>query len=313
MSYQTVAICAFGVFFFYFYYGIQQEKIFRSKHGNPGSEERFDFVMTALFLQSLCSCIVSFCSLKLYAEKADDVFRKGQFPVLSAAYLGAMFCSNWALKYVNYPTQVIGKSCKPIPIMITGFLFANKKYTLQKYLFIALIVVGVVIFSYKDSKSSSKSMNFSFGSGELLLLLSLAQDGAVATIQDRMKAVKRPSSYGMMFAMNLWSSLFSLIAALAINELKPFVDFIVRNGAVATDLALLCGCSVMGQVFIFKSVTELSPLACSIITTTRKCFTVLASVLLFGNTLTVRQWGGVVLVFSGLFLDNFFAGKKKSS
>ena len=175
MSYQTVAICAFGVFFFYFYYGIQQEKIFRTKHGPPGKEERFDFVMTALFLQSLCSCVVAFLSLKLYGERTDDILRKGQFPLLSAAYLGAMFCSNWALKYVNYPTQVIGKSCKPIPIMIAGFLFANKKYALQKYLFVGLIVIGVAIFSYKDSKKSNQDSAFSFGSGELLLLLSLAQ------------------------------------------------------------------------------------------------------------------------------------------
>ena len=54
-----------------------------------------------------------------------------------------------------------------------------------------------------------------------------------------MKAVKRPSSYGMMFAMNLWSSLFSLGAVVAMGELSSFVDFILRNPAVATGDVLL--------------------------------------------------------------------------
>lgn len=30
-------------------------------------------------------------------------------------YVGAMLFSNYALKFVDYPTQVIAKSCKPIP------------------------------------------------------------------------------------------------------------------------------------------------------------------------------------------------------
>ena len=35
-------------------------------------------------------------------------------------YLTAMVSSNKALLWVNYPTQVIGKSCKPIPVMLLG-------------------------------------------------------------------------------------------------------------------------------------------------------------------------------------------------
>jgi hypothetical protein len=42
----------------------------------------------------------------------------------------------------------------------------------------------------------------------------------------------------------------------------------------------------------------------------RKFFTVLASVIFFGNSLAGRQWVGVVLVFAGLFLDGAF-GKRK--
>jgi UDP-galactose transporter B1 len=40
-------------------------------------------------------------------------------PVLSFAppaffYIAAMYTSNVALQYIDYPTQVLGKSCKPL-------------------------------------------------------------------------------------------------------------------------------------------------------------------------------------------------------
>ena len=57
-------------------------------------------------------------------------------------------------------------------------------------------------------------------------------------------------------------------------------------------------------------VSEFGPLPCSIITTTRKFFTVLGSVIMFGNTLLPHQWVGAVLVFCGIFLDGAY-GKQK--
>ncbi len=59
-------------------------------------------------------------------------------------------------------------------------------------------------------------------------------------------------------------------------------------------------------------VSEFGPLPCSIATTTRKFFTVLGSVLIFGNTLQGRQWIGAVLVFVGLFLDGAYGKESRS-
>uniref|UniRef100_A0A914VQS9 Uncharacterized protein n=1 Tax=Plectus sambesii TaxID=2011161 RepID=A0A914VQS9_9BILA len=44
-----------------------------------------------------------------------------------------MITSNHSLQFVAYPTQVLGKSCKPIPIMVFGVLFARRRYPLLKY------------------------------------------------------------------------------------------------------------------------------------------------------------------------------------
>lgn len=42
-------------------------------------------------------------------------------------------------------SQVLGKSCKPIPVMVMG-AFLGKKYPVKKYANVALIVAGVALF-----------------------------------------------------------------------------------------------------------------------------------------------------------------------
>ena len=67
------------------------------------------------------------------------------------------------------------------------------------------------------------------------------------------------------------------------------------------------------QFFIFMCVSEFGPLPCSIITTTRKFFTVLGSVIMFGNTLLTHQWAGAVLVFAGIFLDGAYGKQQQAA
>jgi len=72
--------------------------------------------------------------------------------------------------------KVLGKSVKPIPVMILGVLLARKKYLWLKYLFVLMITTGVAMFMYKPSKAHAASADTSalFGWGELLLVRSSA-------------------------------------------------------------------------------------------------------------------------------------------
>lgn len=96
------------------------------------------------------------------------------------------------------------------------------------------------------------------------------------------------------------------------GEGKQFVYFAIRHPELCGHLALLALCGCLGQLFIFLMVAGFGPLACSVVTTTRKFFTVLFSVVFFGNILIPRQWFGAVLVFAGLFADMFY-GKKPAA
>ena len=70
------------------------------------------------------------------------------YMLVSATFIGAQFFSFHALLYVSYPTQVLAKSCKPIPVMLMGLVVMKRTYPLAKYLFVTLMCAGIIMFSY---------------------------------------------------------------------------------------------------------------------------------------------------------------------
>jgi len=300
-------MCGLGIFVCYFYYGILQEKITRGKYGQGENEERFTCIMALVAFQCAVNYLYAFLMGKTVLKQGEDTTRNSYYAVASFTYLLAMVSSNKALSWVNYPTQVVGKSCKPIPVMVLGVLVGRKRYPALKYLFILMIVAGVALFMYKDSAAAKAQGSDSLiGIGELLLLLSLTCDGLTGAVQERMKAEHGTKSGHMMMAMNLWSLAYLALGLVATGEGLQFLQFIQRHPAVLWELASFSVASALGQFFIFMCVSDFGPLPCSIITTTRKFFTVLASVIFFGNSLVGRQWLGTLLVFAGIFLDGLY-------
>lgn len=163
---------AFGIFICYFYYGIFQEKITRTKYGPD--KQTYTYTMSLVLIQCLVNTVFAKLMLVTILKQPKDLTRQTYYASSAMTYLIAMVSSNMALQHVNYPTQVIGKSCKPIPVMILGVLIGRKSYSLLKYLFVLMIVAGVGIFMYKDNVTGGKSADASIiGTGELLLVSGL--------------------------------------------------------------------------------------------------------------------------------------------
>ena len=62
-----------------------------------------------------------------------DIFNSGVSQML------AMAASNEALRYVSYPTQVLGKSCKMVPVMLMGYVVSRRVHSCFEY----AVAIGV--------------------------------------------------------------------------------------------------------------------------------------------------------------------------
>lgn len=226
-------------------------------------------------------------------------------------YVLAMLFSNAALRFISYPTQVIGKSSKPIAVMLLGILIGRKTYTIKKFAIVILIVFGVIVFSWKD-KPSEKEINQQI-IGMSLVLASLLMDGFMGGIQDRMRSVKKPTSLNLMHYLNAWSSLYLTALLIFTLEGLEFINFCMRHPEVIIDLSGVVLVGTIAQYFISDLVKCFGALPLSITLTVRKFITVFLSVMIYGNTLIMRQWIAAFIIFTALLMDALIQkGKDKN-
>lgn len=67
--------------------------------------------------------------------------------LLALLTLGTMGLSNASLGYLNYPTQVIFKCCKLIPVLAGSILIQGKRYGPLDFFAALLMCVGLTLFT----------------------------------------------------------------------------------------------------------------------------------------------------------------------
>lgn len=82
--------------------------------------------------------------------------------------------------------QVLGKSCKMVPVMAGGIILGGKRYTLVEYLQVLAITIGVCIFNLGGSKKKVGKKDSPLGL--ILIALSLLMDAFTGGLQDKVKA-----------------------------------------------------------------------------------------------------------------------------
>ena len=119
-----------------------------------------------------------------------------------------------------------------------------------------------------------------------------------------MQPVAKPTMHESMFYTNASGCLVALALALATGHLSGGVTFCAVHPDVLIAILVYSLASGVGQNFIYYTITNFTPLLLSTVTTTRKIFSTVYSVLRNPeNTLSQMQWSGCALVFLGLFID----------
>lgn len=252
--------------------------------------------------------------------------KKDSTPVLyyifgALANTVSMISASLSLRFVPYPVEVIFKSAKPIAVMISSLIIC-KRYPIHKYFFVLMIVAGVVIFKLfeaKEKKSvksvetiNSDDMNWMQLKGIGLLLLSLCMDGTLGAIQDRIRDLYSPSSRQMMLSMIACVNVIIAIIVIVTGEIFDVYHFAKLYPIVIVHLLTFGVAGAIGQLFIFTMLSTFGALTLSITTTVRKFFSIVFSIVVFGNPSTLIQWIGAAIVFSALITDTIL-GKRQQN
>lgn len=108
--------------------------------------------------------------------------------------------SNFSLEYLNYPMQIIFKSCKLIPVLIGSILIQKKKHNLMDFIAAFAMCIGLIFFTLADSKVSPK---FS-GYGVFIISMALVFDAVIGNVQElAMKKHKAPNSEVVFYSYGI--------------------------------------------------------------------------------------------------------------
>ncbi|KAG2806371.1 hypothetical protein PC129_g16733 [Phytophthora cactorum] len=266
-SILNLLICIGGIYVCYLSYGIFQEKIFTYR--SP-SGDKFTSTLFMLFVQCVTNSLVAYAATFVWKPERARM-PLAPFATTAAAYLGAMLCSNEALKH----------------------------YTLRDYICVVVITTGIAVFQLgKGSAKHAERENSTYGL--LLLFLSLTLDGISGPKQEEIAHQLRPSVHQQMLNTNIWAVVYTGIGALVTGQALEGFFFCMENPAILNSVFYFSVCSALGQNFIYFTIQQFSALTCTTITTTRKFFTILFSVVWYGHELSLMSWLGVAVVFIGL-------------
>lgn len=235
-----------------------------------------------------------------------------------------------ALSYITYPTMVLGKSCKLVPVMLMNFVMYRRRFAPHKYIVVAMVTAGISVFmgfgNEKPSKASSNGDQGSYGQliGVLYLVINLILDGAVNSTQDEVFVRYKVTGQQMMFWINLFCTMLSTaLGTLPLphipvlhpssgsqSEFANAIGFIRTHPSVIVPLVQFSLTGALGQLFIFETLQHFGSLTLVMITLTRKMFTMVLSVVVYDHKLTLGQWVGAGIVFGGISVEAWVKRKE---
>lgn len=304
--------CAAGLQASYLTWGVLQERVMTRSYGatSPDEEgEKFKDSQFLVFMNRILALTVSglWCVLFKQPRHGAPMYK---YSFASLSNIMSSWCQYEALKYISFPTQVLAKASKVIPVMLMGKIVSRKSYEYWEYLTAVLISVGVSMFLLSSTTNKHPSTVTTF-SGVIILVGYIVFDSFTSNWQDNLFKYKM-SSVQMMFGVNLFSCLFTVGSLLEQGAFFDSLAFMTRHSEFAFHAVLLSVCSACGQLFIFYTINQFGAAVFTIIMTLRQAIAILLSCFLYGHAITLVGGFGVAVVFLALFLRVYARSRMKA-
>ncbi|KAG0216490.1 UDP-galactose transporter [Mortierella sp. GBA30] len=311
-----LAACVAGIYSCFLTWGYFQEKVSTTPYGEESS--KFKFFIFLNMVQAITASAVAFLYLKVQRKPLEMPSRMLLGKYFQVAFFNAIASpfSYAALKHIDYPTMILTKSCKLVPVMLMNIILYRRKFPTYKYVCVALITLGVsgfmLLAPMDEHKKKGGVVNSSLF-GMMLVIINLLIDGVTNSTQDQIFHSFKVTGQQMMCFMNLFMSAF--MALWLLNPFNPelglALTFCHSHPAIIKDIVLFCLCGALGQCFIFYTLEQFGSLSLVTVTVTRKLFTILLSVVAYGHILNISQWLMIGVVFSGIGLEAYVKRSEK--
>lgn len=272
--------------------------------------ETFTNSQFLVFTNRISALITSGAYISL-TKQPQHVAPLYKYSFCSFSNILSSWCQYEALKYISFPTQILSKSCKIIPVMLMGKIVSNKVYPWYDYLVAVSTSMGVALFLLAMKTSGNGVTRDTTSAGLFILLCYMIFDSFTSNWQSKLFIQYKMTSFQMMFGINIFSSFLALASLLIAGTFFTSLDFFLSHPSFAFHSVVLSICSAVGQLFIYYTISQYGPLIFTLIVTTRQALSILLSCFVYGHRLTILAVFGISIVFVSLLFKALLHHRNK--
>lgn len=310
----SLAFCFTGLQAAFLTWGVLQERIMTIPYGQNGDlsvvGEKFANSQFLVFMNRISAFVVSGVVV-LIKDQPRHMAPCYKYSFSSFSNIMSSWFQYEALKFVSFPTQVIAKSTKVIPVMLMGKCVSGKKYQFYEYLTAVMISAGVAIFLLSSGDHSTKNTVTTF-SGVILLFGYVLFDSFTSNWQGELFTQYKMTSFQMMCGVNFFSIIFCGVSLIEQGGFLESISFMMRHPQFLYHVLLLSSCGAGGQLFIFHTIAAFGPVTFTIIMTIRQGLSILLSCIIYRHPITSGAFFGMILVFGAVFLKIYASRRLKA-
>lgn len=287
--------CFVGLQISYVTWGVIQEQVMTKDY----AAGRFRSSAFCVFMNRFLALFISLAIVLYRRNAAKKPLKEAPFYYYAPSSLSNSI-SSWAqyeaLKFISFPSQVLSKSCKIIPVMLVGMLVNRKAYPTTEYIEAFFITTGVTLFTLSEKQGPATDHSDSLW-GMFLLALYLGCDSFTSQWQSKVYKTYSVDQYQMMLGVNIWSMIMTGVTLIQSGEGLTALAFVLNDSSAMLHMVVLSITSAVGQLFIFYTIKEFGPVLFTIIMTTRQIFSLVVSCFLFSHSLSLSSALGAATVF----------------
>ena len=152
-----LTFCVLGLQVSYLLWGVLQEQMMTQAYGytDDGKPIYFSNSQFLVLMNRMLALVVAYIAIQITKPKATRApYYKFGYPSISNTV--SSWCQYEALKYVGFPTQVLAKSSKVIPVMLMGKFVQKKTYPMYEYVSAVLMAIGIAMFMFSSEEGEHK-------------------------------------------------------------------------------------------------------------------------------------------------------------
>ncbi|CAG9532363.1 unnamed protein product [Cercopithifilaria johnstoni] len=297
---QFIVLCC-AVFVFYITYGFIQELIFK-----VDGMESYGWHLTLIqfLIYSITALMESFyCTM--ISRRRIPVYIHLQIATLTVGTIGF---SNVAVGYLNYPTQVIFKCCKLVPVLIGGIIIQGKQYSCIDFAAACMMSFGLIIFILGDTMISPMFNSF----GYAMISIALLFDAVIGNIQEKsLHTYKATINEIILYSYSI-GFIYILLGLMIYGNFLDGFYFFSKHPLQTYGYSIIFSISgYLGLNAVLSLVRTQGALTAVTVTTIRKAVTIILSFLFFSKPFVSQYlWGGLLILIA-IYLNLY--SKNRSS